>query len=210
MMLAPQKITMTKRKRNQKGVDLIDKDVRLNTVDLEVRQLGEEKDPVIRGYALKFDEPSEDLGFTEYLDKRCLDNANMDNVVALLNHDTNYVLGRTGRNLKLQADDVGLFFEIEPNNTTYVRDLIENMKTGLIDKCSFAFTIPKGGDEWREKDGRYERYIRQIDRLYDVSIVTTPAYNGTEALVSERSKESLKNLENRDRELEIMEMEMDL
>lgn len=171
--------------------------------------MGEDENskPTIVGYALKFDRPSEDLGFTEYIDPRSLDSADMSNVVALLNHDSNYVLGRTGRNLELEVDDIGLRFKLELNDTTYARDLIENMRNGLIDKCSFAFTVED--DEWEERDGRYNRFIRKIDKLYDVSVVTTPAYSDTEAVLSARTKDLASKAANseRDRAVLIMEME---
>lgn len=190
------------------------KDTRLHDVDFEVRTLEDEGKTVISGYALKFNKASEDLGFTEYIDRQALTGADMSNVVALLNHDSNYVLGRSGRNLTLSVDDTGLFFEIEPNDTSYVRDLMENMRSGLIDKCSFAFSIAKGGDEWRElKDGRYERTVKQIDKLYDVSVVTSPAYEDTVALLSQRSAdsfeaESSKKTVERLEELRQMEIEL--
>ena len=197
------------------------KDIRLSNVEYEVRSVdGDEKSEKITGYALKFDRPSEDLGFIEYIDKRALDKANMDNVVALLNHDSNYVLGRVGRNLTLSVDDVGLYFEIEPTGTSYSRDLLENMRSGLIDKCSFAFTIPEGGDQWKKlATGGYQRTINSIDKLYDVSVVTTPAYSDTEAVLSERSLESKREFidgdektenESRSREVEVMEIELEL
>ncbi|MBK0347889.1 HK97 family phage prohead protease [Aerococcaceae bacterium zg-ZJ1578] len=187
-------------------------DIRYSDIHIEKREIGDETPMVIRGYALKFDKPSEDLGFIEYLDRRCLDNTNMDNVVALLNHDKNYVLARTGRNLSLGVDDTGLWFEFEPNNTSYVRDLIENINSGLINKCSFAFSVRDDGDSWEKReDGKYIRTIRSIDRLYDVSIVTTPAYNDTEALLSSRSLDSMKQFESkREREIELMQMELEL
>lgn len=197
-----------------------DKDIRLTDIEYEVRNIdGEQSPEVITGYALKFDKPSEDLGFIEYIDKLALTNTDMNNVVALLNHDDNYVLGRTGRNLKLSVDDIGLYFEIEPTNTTYARDLIENIRSGLIDKCSFAFTVGKNGDEWRENsNGKYERVIRDIDKLYDVSVVTTPAYTDTEAMLSERSLNSKNDFEKelnteplkRQREIEVLEIELDM
>lgn len=192
------------------------RDVRINDSVLEVRTLEDSNKQVIRGYALKFNRPSEDMGFTEYLNERCLDNADMSNVVALLNHDSNYVLGRSGRNLKLEVDKTGLFFEIEPNDTSYARDLMENMRVGIIDKCSFAFSIAKNGDEWAEEEnGRYVRTINKIDRLFDVSIVTSPAYDDTEAMLSQRSIDELNKQMNvpkeiREREIEIMDMDLEL
>ena len=192
-------------------------DIRYSEVEVETRNIDEQQSTVIRGYALKFDKPSEDLGFIEYLDKRCLDNADMSNVVALLNHDSNYVLGRTGRNLTLGTDETGLWFELEPNNTSYVRDLVENMSTGLINKCSFAFSIREGGDKWEKRDdGKYVRTVTSIDKLYDVSVVTSPAYEDTEAMLSARSKDSMKSFERelskplREREIELLDMELEL
>lgn len=183
------------------------KDIRLHNADYEVREFEEQSKPTkIIGYALKFDKPSEDLGFTEYISRNALDNTKMDNVVALLNHDSNYVLGRTGKNLTLEVDDIGLKFAFETTNTSYTRDLIENMKTGLVNQCSFAFIVGEDGDEWRElENGRYERRIHSIDRLFDISIVTTPAYPDTEAVLSQRTKEKMVN-NNRLRDIEIMEM----
>ena len=192
------------------------RDVRINDSVLEVRTLEDSDKQVIRGYALKFNRPSEDMGFTEYLNERSLDDADMSNVVALLNHDSNYVLGRSGKNLKLEVDKTGLFFEIEPNDTSYARDLMENMRVGIIDKCSFAFSIAKNGDEWVEDtNGRYIRTINKIDRLFDVSIVTSPAYDDTEAMLSQRSIDELNKQMNvpkeiREREIEIMDMDLEL
>lgn len=192
------------------------RDVRINDSVLEVRTLEDSNKQVIRGYALKFNRPSEDMGFTEYLNERSLDDADMSNVVALLNHDSNYVLGRSGKNLKLEVDKTGLFFEIEPNDTSYARDLMENMRVGIIDKCSFAFSIAKNGDEWVEdENGRYVRTINKIDRLFDVSIVTSPAYDDTEAMLSQRSIDELNKQMNvpkeiREREIEIMDMDLEL
>ena len=192
------------------------RDVRINDSVLEVRTLEDSNKQVIRGYALKFNRPSQDMGFTEYLNERSLDDADMSNVVALLNHDSNYVLGRSGKNLKLEVDKTGLFFEIEPNDTSYARDLMENMRVGIIDKCSFAFSIAKNGDEWVEdENGRYVRTINKIDRLFDVSIVTSPAYDDTEAMLSQRSIDELNKQMNvpkeiREREIEIMDMDLEL
>lgn len=206
-------MTMTKETR----------DIRTHDVTFEVRELEDSK-PVITGYALRFNKPSEDLGFTEYLDPSCLDSADMRNVVALINHDSNYVLGRTGRNLSLSVDNEGLRFEIEPNDTTYVRDLIENMRTGLIDKCSFAFSIAEDGDKWvKRDDGRYERTVTNIDKLYDVSVVTTPAYEDTNVGLSQRSQDAFDNqtqaevreqerlefIEQMKRDIERMDIELD-
>lgn len=192
-------------------------DRRLLDVDFELRELSEGEGTIITGMALRFNKPSEDLGFIETLDERCLDGTDMNNVVALVNHDSNQVLGRTGKNLRLNVTEEGLSFEIDPVDTSYTRDLMKNMRAGLINKCSFAFSIANDGDKWYKRaDGKYERTVTKIERLYDVSVVTSPAYEDTEAMLSERSKESYKREkatetpEQRERREEIEKLEREM
>lgn len=180
----------------------MNKEIRLNNVELRMSETDEM--PVIRGYALKFDKRSEVLGyftpFVEVLKRGCLDQADMTSVVALVNHDANMPLARSGVNLKLTVDDVGLYFEFQPTDTSYARDLVKNMQSGVVSKCSFAFTISdeERSEEW-QKDGDVNlRYINKIDKIYDVSVVTTPAYEDTEAVVSARSKELAEKINKKD------------
>lgn len=159
------------------------KEVRTATNQMEVR-MNDDNLPVISGYALKFDTWSKPIfnSFKETLDKRCLDKTDMTDTVALFNHDYNQVLGRVGTNLILSVDDVGLRFDLMPTDTSYSRDLITNMRAGIIGKCSFGFTVADDGQTWyRVKDGLSERTITNIDKLYDISIVTDPAYDDTQA-----------------------------
>lgn len=183
------------------------------TTKLELR-MSENETEVIEGYALKFDRWSDTLGwlypFREKLEPGCLDEADTSNVVALFNHDQSQILGRTGANLDLEIDNIGLKFRIKPTNTTLSNDLLENIRSGVINQCSFAFTIPDedGAEEWRENEetGVYERSIRKIDRLYDVSVVTTPAYPDTEAVVGSRGKEMVEELRTHPKKQEIRSM----
>lgn len=165
----------------------------------------ENEEPVIEGYALKYDKPSEILGgFTRFIERiapGALDGADMSNVVATINHDQNQVLGRSGVNLNLTLDEIGLKFTVIPTDTSFARDLITNIKAGVINQCSFAFTVAPDDDaqDWIDstRDGvDYERTIRKIDHLFDVSIVTTPAYPDTEAKVGERSINLVKRMQN--------------
>lgn len=173
-------------------------DIRTTVADYEVRSEGEGTN-VITGYALKFDKLSTGLYFEEVIQRGALDEADMSNVVALFNHDRNHVLGRVGKNLTLEVDDIGLRFTVSLNNTSYAQDLVENMRSGLVDKCSFAFSIAEGGDEWEKlSDCKYKRTIRKIAKLYDVSVVTTPAYDDTEAVLSQRSLDAYANASNDD------------
>lgn len=103
-----------------------------------------------------------------------------DDVRALFNHDPNYVLGRNrAGTLKLKEDDRGLAIEIDPPDTTFARDLAISMERGDITQMSFAFQVV--GDEWQYGEDK-ELDLRTITKvkLYDVSPVTYPAYEGTD------------------------------
>ncbi|MBP1040372.1 HK97 family phage prohead protease [Vagococcus sp. BWB3-3] len=162
---------------------------------------------VIEGYALKFERWSEVLGgwFRERLARECLREADMTNVVALFNHDESQILGRSGINVELEVDGIGLKFVVKPTETSYSRDLMENIRQGIVNQCSFAFTVEReqGAEDWQENEEMkiYERTINKISRIFDVSVVTTPAYPDTEAVVGVRSKELVDDLENQKRSL---------
>lgn len=185
------------------------KERRTVTTQINIRSMDNEegKPPVIEGYALKFETKSEKLGlyneFVEILARGCLDHTDMTNVVALYNHDENYPLARNTvpegiGSLKLSVDDVGLRFELIPTDTSYAKDLLTNLRAGVVGQCSFAFALASEGANWLyDKDNDiYQRTITDIGRLYDVSIVTRPAYPDTEASTAERSLKDFKTVEN--------------
>lgn len=173
---------------------------RINQTQFEIRTLEDGKTIILEGYALKFGKRSEDFGgVDEILECGCLDKTDMSNVVALINHDPNYPLARnTVRegpgHLSLSVDDTGLRFSLIPTDTAYAKDLMTNMTAGVVNQCSFAFTLAESGADWSyesEKD-MYHRAVKHIERLWDVSIVTTPAYPDTEAQAVQRSMQESK------------------
>lgn len=200
------------------------KEVRLLSSNLELREVGEDKEIHLQGYALTFDTISEDLGFRETIRKGALDNTNMDNVVLNFNHDMDKPLARNKKSsgkgsLTLKIDDKGLFFDAIPTDTSYARDLLENMKEGLIGKCSFAFSLDYNDPDtqaWDWDDGTrgYDfRTINKIKELHDVSIVTNPAYESTSCTSYTRAKEQAEEELRKDkeqRELELLKLELEL
>ena len=147
----------------------------------------------IVGHAAVFNQWSEDLGgFREQIAPGAFAQALTDDVRALFNHDTNQVLGRNkAGTLTLLEDDRGLLSEIILPDTQLARDLEALMKRGDINQMSFAFSIDKNGQEWKKVgDGPWERTITKVSRLYDVSVVTFPAYPQTDAAV--RALEAIK------------------
>jgi HK97 family phage prohead protease len=153
--------------------------------DLEFRD-GDGKEPVITGHPLKYGVWSEDLGgFRERLMPGSASKTIRESDIrALFNHDPNYVLGRTrSGTLDLSEQVQGVAMRATPPATTWAADLITSMRRGDINQMSFAFTAIR--DEWREpkRDGElFERDIAEL-RMYDVSVVTFPAYVQTDAQV---------------------------
>lgn len=150
--------------------------------DVELRALNDESREV-EGYAVVFN-ASTDLGwFTEEIDSRAFDETDMSNVYLLFNHDENNVLaGTSNGSLRMTIDEHGLKQTSEIIDTNVGEDTLKLVKNGLINKMSFAFSIDRdGGEEWIGGEEKDHRIIRKIDKLYDVSLVTYPAYPQTNA-----------------------------
>lgn len=119
--------------------------------------------------------------------------ASGDDVKALLNHDQNFVLGRTeNQTLRLADSKDSLRFEVRLNpNVQFHRDVHALVEAGTLTECSFAFACDPNGDDYAEdKDERGQKcMVRSIRsaKLYDVSIVASPAYGGGATSAEARS-----------------------
>ena len=166
--------------------------VALDEIEWRKAQNGRSENYTLRGHAAVFNKLSDDLGgFRELLEPGAFRAAlrGKPDVRLLFNHDESKVLARTTADvdgkpsLELREDKDGLHVWAVVQPRTWVNDLAVEMTAGLIDQMSFAFSIREGGDEWViAEDGTVVRTIRAdgIETLYDVSVVTYPAYPQTE------------------------------
>lgn len=143
------------------------------------------------GYAAMFDSDSQPLPFVERIAQGAFTRSIGDrrrDIRLYVNHNSDMVLAsKKSGTLRLFEDDKGLRVEADLPDTSYSRDLRALMQAGVVDKMSFGFTIPKGGDRWSENG--MERTLTKIN-LHEVSVVTGfPAYEATKAAV--RSLERL-------------------
>jgi HK97 family phage prohead protease len=149
---------------------------------LEVRAAGDsDSSPEIEGYAAVFGQLSVDLGgWRERIAPGAFARSVADNDVrALWDHNSQYVLGRNrAGTLDLAEDERGLGVNIRPPATTWAEDLLESMRRGDVNQMSFGFYVRE--DEWIDEDGMLVRVLRDVD-LFDVSVVTYPAYPQTSA-----------------------------
>lgn len=168
-----------------------------NISNLEIRDGNKRngESTIIEGYAAIFNSKTTigDDWWTEEIAPGAFSDAIAEgaDVRALINHDWNMVLGRTkSGTLKLEEDDRGLKFTVEIPDTSYAQDLVKSMERGDINQCSFGFYVK--ADEWDYETEPTHRIIKDVE-LFEVSIVTFPAYEDTEASV--RSKEINKKIE---------------
>lgn len=146
--------------------------------DPEIRKVEAEDETMhIEGKAVAFNSPETYYGETEIISERALDETDMSDVVLRYNHnDSQYTLARTRNNsLRLEKRADGLYFEADLIPTTTNKDAYLMVKEGLLDKCSFAFTVDE--DTYNEKQRL--RTITKIGKLFDVALVDFPFYSDT-------------------------------
>lgn len=166
-------------------------------IEFKTRE-SETGDMYISGYFSVFNSEYEMWsGATESIDSGAFDDALSDDIRCLINHDTTLVLGRTkNKTLQLSIDSRGLWGEVKINpKDTDALNLYERVKRGDVDQCSFGFDILE--EEFEDRGTSVHWTIKKV-KLYEVSIVTFPAYEDTS--VSARQKE-VENLKKRDFEL---------
>lgn len=162
--------------------------IEIRSYPAEIRSASDDMQiPRLTGHAALFDVLSEDLGgFREKIQKGAFANSiQTDDVRALFNHDSNYVLGRnTKGTLSLKEDDRGLAIEITPPDTQFAKDLVTLIGRGDINQMSFGFIVK--AEEWDYSDE--DNIIRTLTelQLWDVSPVTFPAYPQTEIVVNSK------------------------
>jgi HK97 family phage prohead protease len=134
----------------------------------------------VEGYAAVFNEDANIAGmFLERIAPGAFrDAVGRDDVVFLVNHEGLPLARTRSGTLALSEDDRGLRMSAELDGSDPdVRQIVPKMQRGDLDKMSFAFMAER--QEWDETGELPRRTIQQA-RLFDVSVVTTPAYEGTE------------------------------
>lgn len=126
-------------------------------------------------------------------------------VRGLINHETRLVLGRTlAGTLSLREDEIGLYGEIKINeHDSDAMNLYARVQRGDVSQCSFGFDI-LAEDYVVSPDGQTCTWTIRDVRLWEVSVVTFPAYEATSAVArTSGDATSLKSarLERRKKEL---------
>lgn len=161
----------------------------------------ESKDSSLRvsGYAAVFDSET-DIGgmYREKISRGAFSDAvKTDDVRFLINHEGLPLARTKSGTLKLTEDTRGLFIEADLDlNDPDVQKIKSKMERGDLDEMSFAFTPEV--QEWDDSGDIPVRTLRKVN-LFDVAIVTYPAYGDTEIGIrslEEHRKHNIKQTNN--------------
>lgn len=149
----------------------------------------EEDNNTLVGYAAVFDSPSEPMPFTEFVRRGAFAKTLNDgaDVRLLIDHEGVPLARTKSGTMSLEEDERGLKVEAEldPANPDAMR-VLSAMRRGDMTQMSFAFRTIK--DSW--SNDRSVRELKEV-QLYDVSIVTFPAYEETVAELRSRSETAM-------------------
>lgn len=150
-------------------------------------------DKYIEGYFSVFDGLYELWpGAAESIGRTAFDGALSDDIRALIDHETRLVLGRnTAGTLELKVDSIGLWGRIKINpNDQDAMNLYARVERGDVSQCSFGFDILDEETLYRD-DGTVHWIIKRV-KLYEVSVVTFPAYDDTSVAARKRDYEQIR------------------
>lgn len=184
--------------------------------DIELREFElKDEDYIVEGYAALFDKPyvlweDEDGTYYEDISSRAFENADMSDVIFLYNHEGMVYARLSNNTLELNIDDVGIKVRADLSSTQASRDMYEAIKTGLVTKMSWAFTIR--ADEYNRETKT--RTVTDVKKVYDVSSVSIPANPDTSISARSfidgvRAKEKAERLE-RQKKIQRLELKLKL
>lgn len=176
--------------------------IRTITSDFQTREEGEELR--IEGYFAIFNSNYDIAeGMSESVAPGAFSDTLGDDIRALIDHETMFVLGRNrAGTLELREDTHGLWGSILINpNDQDAMNLYSRVQRGDVTQCSFGFDILEEETDFLP-DGAIHWTIKKV-KLYEVSVCTFPAYPETNVQARQAEYEELKK-----RSLEVMREEL--
>lgn len=171
---------------------MADRPYETRTVAATLELRDEDAAPVLTGYAATFNEPYQIGYFRERIHpdafKRTL--AGSPDVRLLIDHEGQPLARTKSGTLALSTDSRGLQVRatLDPSDPD-VQRLLPKMRRGDLDQMSFAFRVPTDGDVWDYTGDMPDRTIREANLSGgDVSVVTYPANEATEAQIRARDE----------------------
>lgn len=139
------------------------------------------KNLIIRGTPVVFNTPAlmleyEGTKYYEKIDRHALDEADTSDFIFNYNHSGRVYARTKNGTLTFRSDDLGFHCEMTLSSEDEGHlQLYRDIKSGLIDKMSFAFSVREASFDKET----HTRTIFKVKKLYDVSAVDFPAYEDT-------------------------------
>ncbi len=173
-----------RRARVLRQVDAFGRELRTIQRPVEVRAEGDDTELGFVGHASVFNTRAKiggHWGWWEEVAPGAFAKTIVENDIrGLINHDDNLLLCRNRNGtLRLAEDDTGLACDGDMADVTYARDLATLLERGDINQMSIQFEVIKEEWSWLEDDSELRRILEM--KLWDVSIVTFPAFDTTDA-----------------------------
>jgi len=159
---------------------------------------------ILRGKPIVFNTPTvmweyDGVKYYEIIERGALKEADLSDFIFNCNHNGRVYARTRNGSLKYDVNDLGMdcIIELNPEDQGH-NELYRDIKTKLIDKMSFAFSVLE--DKYNKDT--HTRTITKIKKLYDISAVTFAAYKDTS--ISARNsfqEEFLKGIQERDKKL---------
>jgi len=145
----------------------------------------------LTGFAALYGVESRDLGgFTEVIQPGAFADvlASDPDVYLTFNHSPDKVLARTvSGTLRLSDEKRGLAFEADLGDGPTAQDVREMVKRGDVSGASFRFVV--ADEKWQGE----RRTVTSIAELIDLSLATTPAYEGPSVELRSRTNDATRN-----------------
>jgi HK97 family phage prohead protease len=191
-----------------------EKEIRAFTFEVRAEN-NEEHGNFLEGRPIVYDSRTNLGWYDEIIEKGALDKTDLKDVRFLVNHNTDMIpLARSRNNtvnstMQMSVDEKGMLIrvDLDTENNAEAKSLYSAVERGDIDGMSFMFVVDK--DMWEDIDTDHPtRHILGIDKVFEVSAVTFPAYEDTSIQARglsdalDNAKKSLENVKAEARKLE--------
>ena len=180
----------------------MNKEKRAYMCDVQTRT-DENHGNILEGIPILYDSET-DIGgmWKEIIDRGALDQADLKDVRFLVNHDIDSIpLARSRNNnenstmqMTVEEDGLHIRVDLDTEGNPRAKELYSAVKRQDVSGMSFMFSVK--ADSWENLDSEYPtRHITALDKVFEVSAVTFPAYEQTSinARSVETGKASLEN-----------------
>lgn len=141
----------------------------------------------VEGYATTFEDPYvlwedpfDGWKYVEVMHEGCMEGADMSDVIFLYDHEGRVYARNRNETLYLEPQMHGLYIAADLSRTTLAGEMYEDIKAGMVDRMSWAFTVAEEDVEDDLENRTTTFHIRRIKKVFDVSAVSRPADPNTE------------------------------